>query len=242
MVTVAEAANSYQEVFSRSRLRELVLTYWKRSDPGAIRTAIAGQDIWSEQTYRRPSERIEIVRRRNPREDSSNDGGAGEPGAPPPPSDPPIVPPPPATPLATPPRTSPGTGDVAEVWAHPGLSSLFADYRAGTQDSADDAEWLKRVENLAKGALQQFQLQSKLLTSTLTPNAALLKFQGSANLTVEQVLRRRSEFLTTHKLHVISVRAEPGIVAITIARQNRRVLHLPDVWKGWQPDCTRSEE
>lgn len=64
------------------------------------------------------------------------------------------------------------------------------------------------------------------------------KFQGSANLTVEQALRRRSEFLTTHKLNVISVRAEPGVVAIAIARQNRRVLHLPEVWKSWHPDCS----
>jgi S-DNA-T family DNA segregation ATPase FtsK/SpoIIIE len=86
--------------------------------------------------------------------------------------------------------------------------------------------------------LQQFQLQSKLLMKTLTPNAALLKFQGSANLTVEQVLKRRSEFLTTHGLNVISVRAEPGTVVIAIARLNRRVLHLPDVWKQWNPNCT----
>jgi len=99
--------------------------------------------------------------------------------------------------------------------------------------AAADADWLKRVENLAKGALQQFQLQSKLLTSTLTPNAALLKFQGSANLTVEQVLRRRSEFLTTHKLHVIfGPRPSPELSRFTIARQNRRVLHLPDVLEG----------
>ncbi len=123
-------------------------------------------------------------------------------------------------------------------WAKPGLGALFTGYQGGTRDSAADAEWLKQVENLCKGALQQFQLQSKLLTSTLTPNAALLKFQGSANLTVEQVLRRRSEFLTTHKLNVISVRAEPGIVAMAIARQNRRVLHLPEVWAGWRPDCS----
>jgi S-DNA-T family DNA segregation ATPase FtsK/SpoIIIE len=86
--------------------------------------------------------------------------------------------------------------------------------------------------------LQQFQLQSKLLSHVLTPNAALLKFQGGANLTVEQVLRRRSEFLTTHKLNVISVRAEPGAVAIAIARPNRRVLHLPEVWQDWHPDCS----
>ena len=97
---------------------------------------------------------------------------------------------------------------------------------------------MRQVESRCKGALQQFQLQSKLLTKALTPNAALLKFQGSANLTVEQVLKRRSEFLTTHALNVISVRAEPGVVAIAIARPNRRVLHLPDVWKQWNPNCT----
>ncbi len=51
-------------------------------------------------------------------------------------------------------------------------------------------------------------------TPCLTPNAALLKFKGSANLTVEQVLKRRSEMLTTHKLNVISVHAEPGVVAM----------------------------
>ena len=122
------------------------------------------------------------------------------------------------------------------------IAPLFSEYQGGTRDSAADAEWLKHVESLCKGALQQFQLQSKLLTGTLTPNAALLKFQGSANLTVEQVMRRRSEFLTTHKLNVISVRAEPGVVAIAIARQNRRVLHLPDVWANWNPDYSSGND
>jgi S-DNA-T family DNA segregation ATPase FtsK/SpoIIIE len=69
-----------------------------------------------------------------------------------------------------------------------------------------------------------------------------LKFQGSATLTVEQVLRRRSEFLTTHKLNVISVRAEPGVVAIAIARPNRRVLQLPEVWKRWSPNCPQGND
>jgi S-DNA-T family DNA segregation ATPase FtsK/SpoIIIE len=124
-------------------------------------------------------------------------------------------------------------------WPCPQVGQLIANYQGGTQDSADDEEWLRLVESRCKGALQQFQLQSKLLTKALTPNAALLKFQGSANLTVEQVLRRRSEFLTTHGLNVISVRAEPGVIAIAIARPVRRVLHLPDVWKKWNPDCAR---
>ena len=53
----------------------------------------------------------------------------------------------------------------------------------------------------------------------------------------EQVLKRRSELLTTHALNVISVRGEPGVVAIAIERPSRRVLHLAEVWKSWNPEC-----
>lgn len=240
---VAEAENSYQEVFSRARLRELVLGYWKNSNPTPIRKAAAGDDIWQEQIYRKPSDRVQIVHRRKTDDDSSSEGGTsaggGDQGPQPNPTSPPSST---KTPMPVP--TNQDQQPVTETalpssWTYPKFGLLLAGYHGGTQDSAADAEWIKQVENLCKGALQQFQLQSKLLCSALTPNAALLKFQGSANLTVEQVLRRRSEFLTTHKLNVITVRAEPGIVAIAIARPNRRVLHLPEVWEGWNPDCSR---
>lgn len=239
-VAVAETEHSYQEVYSRARLRELVLSYWKDSNPTSIRQAIAGENIWYEATYRKPSERVQIVQRRKwdddlPGEGEISAGGNGQGPQPKPTATP--TPPAPA-PIVQPQRPVTAAGSPTN-WAYPKVSQLLEGYHGNTQDSVADAEWLKQVESLCKGALQQFQLQSKLLTSTLTPNAALLKFQGSANLTVEQVLRRRSEFLTTHKLHVISVRAEPGVVAIAIARPNRRVLHLPEVWKRWNPDCTR---
>jgi S-DNA-T family DNA segregation ATPase FtsK/SpoIIIE len=237
---VAETEQSYQEVYSRARLRELVLGYWKNTNPTTIRKVVANTDIWKEQTYQRPSDRVQIVRPRPSSDELPNESGASATTAPPKPKSP--TPPKSTTPSMTAP-TSEGQPNATATastgsWAYPKISQLLTDYQGGTQDSAADAEWLKQVENLCKGALQQFQFQSKLLNSTLTPNAALLKFQGSANLTVEQVLRRRSEFLTTHKLNVISVRAEPGVVAIAIARLNRRVLHLPEVWKGWNPDCS----
>lgn len=239
---VAEAEQSYQEVFSRAKLRELVLSYWKDTNPTGIRRAVAGEDIWKEQTYRKPSDRIQIVHRRKPDDDSSSGSGTPPSGVGPSPQPKPAKPSSSTIPSAPMPKVLPSqpvpTTDSATPWAYPKINQLLVDYHGGTHDSAADADWLKQVENLCKGALQQFQLQSKLLTSALTPNAALLKFQGSANLTVEQVLRKRSEFLTTHKLNVISVRAEPGIVSIAIARLNRRVLHLPEVWKGWNPDCS----
>lgn len=235
-VTVAESDDSWQEVFSRARHRELVLSYAQDANPTPIRKANAGTDIWNEQTYRRPSDRIQIVHRRvaEPEQPASSTApGSND-----------IAPPTPAPSLATPsptpspiPANPPGQAATVGTWPFTPVVQLVSAYQGGSQDSAADGEWLRQIESKCKGALQQFQLQSKLLTKALTPNAALLKFQGSANLTVEQVLKRRSEFLTTHGLNVISVRAEPGIVSIAIARPNRRVLHLPDVWKTWNPNC-----
>ena len=238
---VAEAKESWQEVFSRARLRQLVTAYAKEADPIDIRKAIAGSDIWKEQTYQKPSARIQIVQRRKDDDSSmgtteaprNNEDRASQSPLAVPPSE--AISPastPPVTVVAVTPAGSAGT------WIDPRIGLVIAGYERGSVDNTADEEWLKLLEGRCKGALQQFQLQSKVLSKVLTPNAALLKFQGSANLTVEQVLRRRSEFLTTHALNIISVRAEPGVVAIAIARSNRRVLHLPDVWKQWKPDCT----
>ncbi|MHA3771867.1 FtsK/SpoIIIE domain-containing protein [Verrucomicrobiota bacterium sgz303538] len=251
-VTVAESEQSWQEVFSRARLREVVTSYWKDSDPTGIRKAIADDDIWSKQTYRTPSKRIQIVHRparedRPPSEHEARGTGTAIPEQAPLPVVPPLgssvgsgtIQPPLVEPV-------PPELDIAKTvpsaWTHPQLGELIAGSNGGTQDSAADEEWLKLVESRCKGALQQFQLQSKLLSKALTPNAALLKFQGSSNLTVEQVLKRRSEFLTTHGLNVISVRAEPGVIAISIARPQRRILSLPEVWQGWNPDCSHGNQ
>ena len=237
-VRVAEAEESWQEVFSRTRLREVVTSYRKGSNPMGVRKAI-GENIWSTESYRTPTEPIRIVDRQRSGDGSRSGGdvlGLGLPTSPPAPTElspakgalpgiiPPVPPPPPAEP---------------KLWAYPKVQALIANYRGGTEDSAADEDWLRQVEGRCKGALQEFQLQSKLLTKSLTPNAALLKFQGSSNLTVEQVLKRRSEFLSTHGLNVISVRAEPGIVAIAIAREKRRTLHLGQTWTRWKPDCSR---
>jgi S-DNA-T family DNA segregation ATPase FtsK/SpoIIIE len=89
-----------------------------------------------------------------------------------------------------------------------------------------------------KMALQQFQLRSKLTSSMLTPNSALLKFAGSADLTIDQVSKKRSEFLTTHGMNIISVRPEPGIVSIAIERPKRQIVKLQDLWARWQPDSS----
>jgi len=99
----------------------------------------------------------------------------------------------------------------------------------------DDTEWLAQVALATRSALQQLSMQAKPVDQTLTPNAAILRFGGSANLTVEQVIKKRSELLTTHRLNVISVRPEPGAVAIYVARPTRRLVTIEQVWDRWRP-------
>jgi len=104
------------------------------------------------------------------------------------------------------------------------------------QPESDSAkEWLADVERQLKAALRQFNLTSKMKQSRLTPNTALLDFQGTADLTVAKVERRQSELLTTYGLSVISVLPRPGIVSISIARQERETVHMQNLWANWKP-------
>ena len=238
-VAVSGAEHSYQEVFSRARTRDLVLGYWQDSDPMTIRRANTDDDVWKERIYRVPSSRLKLVTKRKSQDVKHESTGTVPRSSRPEPETTPV-----STELVreranTQPSESHSDSPLS-CWAYPAITESLGETsgRTGGDDSADE-EWLRQVESRCKGALQQFQLQSKLVSKTLTPNAALLKFQGSANLTVEQVSRRRSEFLTTHSLNVISVRAEPGLVAISIARPNRRILKLSEAWERWKPDCSQ---
>jgi len=232
---VADLDDSYQEIYGRAQLRELVLKYFRSEDPTPVREGIDPdkQFVWQNQTYRRPTDRKQtIVRRRPP----GDEGGATPPSAEPesPPTDgPKATDPAPLNAQNTAPN--PVLAHEASRWAYPRIQGLLADVVSET-DTEEERTWLKQIEMRTKGALQQFQLQAKLAQSLLTPNSALLKFAGSANLTVEQVLKRRSELLTTHGLNVISVQPEPGMVSLAIERPTRRVVQLPQVWSKWQPN------
>ena len=235
---------TYQEVFSRSRVRELILSYMKDTDPTIIRRDGAAEDIWKTKTYRDVRDTTRTFEK--PLHSAKSDG---------------VLPKAEKTkgdelgPEAQPTIITTDTNDAlnsvnndesqgddaqqslnTENWPYTGIVNFLAEYQGNVVENEDAEKWLDETARKCKGALQQFQLQAKLIDSILTPNAALLKFQGSANLTVEQVLKRRSEFLTTCGLELISVRPEPQKVAISIARSERRILYLPQVWKSWEND------
>lgn len=101
-----------------------------------------------------------------------------------------------------------------------------------------DEEWLDEHTKKTVEALRSCSLRSRLLDARLTPNSALLKFAGSPTFTVEAILRRKSELLTTHGIAIISVRPEPSAIRIAVARPERNIVQLDDVWERWSPEMT----
>ena len=225
---VPNAHDCIQEIYGRSELKQLLLTYLADADPEPIRLAMGSADI-------------------APRPEKSGENsalleevqlGGGEP-----PEDEKQL-------SATEPVAH--GGNLPDAAALPQNDGSIDP--AGPEESADeivasidrlisiapveneaDETWLAEVAVATRSALQQLGMQAKPLAQTLTPNAAILRFAGSANLTVDQVLKKRSELLTTHGLNAISVRPEPGAVAIYIARPRRRMVTIESVWDRWRP-------
>jgi DNA segregation ATPase FtsK/SpoIIIE, S-DNA-T family len=248
-----------QEIFGRERVRDLVLRYHRGEDPVSLRGAGAGGTRAPNRSS--PSGHARIAPATTPPSTSpvrSTVGdtvpatgdipeaegnelpyGVGLVGGHAKPAD--VGPAMPAKPeaAAVDPGPAPVGGDSSDRhWAHPGIAGWARAIQARAEDDAEAVAWLRQVESTTKLALQQFQLQAKLLHSVLTPNAALLKFQGSANLTVDQVLRRRTEFLTTYRLNLIGVQPEPGVVSLSVARARREVVPLRALWQRWAPDSS----
>jgi S-DNA-T family DNA segregation ATPase FtsK/SpoIIIE len=227
LVTVADTADCYQEIFGRAQVRDLVLRYLHDQSPEVIREAAAEDTTWLKPEYAPAtptgtdgtSDQSPVVlpppEKTSPEETSQNDGKE--------------------TPHSTnaTPFPAPEYPDTASPWVYPQIGRLITSASNTNDASSDATEWLEQVARQTKGALQQFQLRSKLVSRTLTPNAALLKFEGSAHLTVDQVMKRRSEFLTTFGLNLVSVQPEPGIVSLAIARPTRQLVLLQDLWKRW---------
>lgn len=266
---VAGVEDSYQEVFSRAQVRQLVLSYFNGRDPLPIRVQSAGEEnrlIWTEYHYHKPagfktekgkSKSVDKPQKqqqeRSPEQATHRQAGASI-------SETALDTSPPeqdasatkssldtdkatheaatstktaSTSLS---ETTGGADGSSAAWSSPLVQPLLDSWSATEQISDDDQQWMKQLESKMRAALQQFQLQAKLLKSVLTPNSALLKFVGSDNLTVEQVLKRRSEFLTTHGLNIISVGPEPGLVSIAVERPRRQIIQLPEVWRRWKPE------
>jgi len=255
-----ERCSAFQEIFGRDEVRELVLSYYRDADPAGIRRRLDGGEMGgmpspSPTSPRQPPGQPGAV---GPSvegtERPQSSGRQPDPSGPPAnaPAEYALAESPGSAPSADTPRAqaeggrAAGAGETSsdaaaagsdcQPWPYPELALWRSAAAQGSTASDDDNEWLVEAEATAREALRQFQLQAKLVRSVLTPNAALLKFRGSASLTVDQVQRRRLEFLTTYGLNLIGVQPEPGVVSLSIARPRRDVVALRSLWARWMPD------
>lgn len=231
---VPGAPNAFQEIYGRSSLKRLLQAYWRGESTLDLRRSLGAEHVDRTPTWRRPGSGVADAktlaspltakrrgRKVTPEEEAQNpvpdSESAGEV---------PVV-------------VAPAEADpVASGWAYPEISSLVRPSRTSMADDGADREWLSPVSVATKSALQQLQLQAKLLDSMLTPNSALLRFAGSTNLTVEQVTRKRSELLTTFGLNIISIRPEPGAVVLAVERPTRKIVGIEELWSGWRPQAS----
>lgn len=98
------------------------------------------------------------------------------------------------------------------------------------EESAEEQSWLDATAQRLRSALLGYNLQAKISGTRLTPNAALIRFMGSDRLRVEDIEARQSALLTTHGLRLISVSPLPGEIVVGVARPQRQIVSLWDVW------------
>ena len=99
-------------------------------------------------------------------------------------------------------------------------------------------EWLDTIVQKLQRAFRGYDMTAELIGCRLTPNAALVRFRGSDDLTMTKVGRRRQELLTSHAIDVINILGAPGEIIIMVRRPKRVTLRLRDMWHQRQlPDA-----
>lgn len=121
--------------------------------------------------------------------------------------------------------------DVATAPTFPPEVSEWLASGPAVADAPEDTAWLGDVVSGLRKALFSYGMNSEVIGSRLTPNAALVRFKGSDVLTAQKVEKRQGELLTTHALKVINILQAPGEVVVMVSRPKRTVLSLREMWR-----------
>lgn len=254
-VILPKVKNSYQEVFTREAVRELILAYYHNDSPLQIRERLDDSQPWNKAQYNLPAARLKFsslkklniddigmeskvilentvtitnnqldkmievipkthiekseIFRKNLEIDKVDKKHEIE------------------------------IKDVQQAnniessisWASPKLAEWIEKNTDNQQSSGEDQEWVTGTVNKLRMALMSYQLQAKVVSHRLTPNAVIIRLKGSDQLKVEDIEKRRSIILTTHALEIINVMAYPGEIVVSIARPQRKSVSLTEVWK-----------
>ncbi len=120
------------------------------------------------------------------------------------------------------------------TWANPALATWINQQNKSNINDQEAEKWLEETVSTLRKALINYDLQAKVLGQRLTPNAALIRFKGSDRLNIKDIETRRSSLLTTHGLKVINILGAPGEIIVSIARPQREIISLSQVWKQRQ--------
>lgn len=249
--SVSDIANSLQEVFGRQELRSLIKAYETHQPLRPIREGLGDARPWTRIELRQPAPRVSWILRPEKNGDVSVKEQRVELTSEPAPTKVPAAPSQTAAKTEVPskqpqPTNSPSTSDRATVvagaaegvdneasgsHASASFSELVAT-KASQRLAASEADevWLKATAQQLRAALMNYGLQAKIVDSRLTPNAALIRFQGSDRLSIEQIEAKKSGLLTTHGLRLVSISPLPGEIVVAVERPRRQIVSLWDVW------------
>lgn len=225
---IKETENGFQEVFSKARTCSFLNSFWKKQAPDRNIPA-------------------------------SQPDGIGEPSTPEP-GFAPVIPPPalngqvediPSSTISPnevevaesvcipAEHESPVSEDTAPQSAIEALAQATFHSNVTNESRAEINRWISETVVACRKALTSYSMESELVgEAILTPNALILRFKGSDNLTPTSIEKRRLELLTTHSLKVLSIIPQRGTVAISIERSEREQIFTADVWKRWDPTTT----
>ncbi|WP_315792546.1 FtsK/SpoIIIE domain-containing protein [Bradyrhizobium sp. SZCCHNRI1002] len=239
---IPDIKNGLQEIFGRDELRSLVKAYEARMPLGAVRRALGSEEPWTKETFREPAARVGWVNKANLADAALRAAALAETAS----RAQAMAPASPAQSTATsvetpvvPPAVQTAQDDQlpqrAESDAVPqpadDIASLIESRaRQQAETSQADQAWLEATAQKLRTALMGYNLQAKIVGKRLTPNAALIRFAGSDRLRVEDIQNRESALLTTHGLRLVAISPMPGEIVVAVARPQRQVVSLWDVW------------
>jgi len=233
--------DSLQEVFGPGHVRELVLQYYRANYKATaeLRLRNGHPAFGKSKLYHLASKADGKAQAKKSEQQSPPDdvqGGAG-------------VAPEPPTPPTTPQSGAAGdqilglvkttvSPSIATKSCNPTEASapLIAFLESRTrmfQTSEEEGRvWLAAITMQLRQALVTRGLPAKLIEGVapiLTPNAGIVKLQGSKDLTVQAVESCADEIFTSDGVKIINTTPESGRVSIALERPNRQVLHTEPV-------------
>ena len=115
----------------------------------------------------------------------------------------------------------------------PIIGFLRAQTAIHTAGMVHDGVWLKATASALQFALHRYGMSAKIAEGNppiLTPNAALIRLQGGPDLTINHLEKRLEELYTTDGLKILSLLPGLKMIAVSVERPDRQILHSTAVF------------